>query len=106
MNRGLPLLAASLLASCAAEPVPAGMKRVDVKVFSVLMPDSMAEIKVRLIDSYIREFRNGSLELRFDWGMYSDPLDYKEATRSEWTEIDGRRARLVEWRQDEEQRCL
>ena len=105
-NRGLALWAASLLASCATEPAPPGMKWVDVEVFSLLMPESMVEVQVRPIDSYVREFNNGSLELSFDWGMYSDPLDEYRGTRSEWTEIDGRRARLVEWTQDDGRRCL
>jgi hypothetical protein len=106
MNRALLLLLPSLLTSCAAEPVLAGMKRVDAVSFSVLMPESMIEVEVRPIDSYVREFKDGSLELNFDWGLYSDPLEYENSTRSEWTEIDGRRARRVEWTQDEGRQCL
>jgi hypothetical protein len=89
-----------LVASCATEPVPAGMKRLQTPSFSLLMPESMVEVEIRPIDSYVREFKNDALILSLDYGMYSDPLDYANARRSEWTVIDGRRARLVEFEQE------
>lgn len=93
MKQGL-LIPGLLLAACAA-PEHAGWKRVDVEAFSLLLPDGVVEVPVKPIDSYVRHFRIGAIELGFDYGQWSDPLDDPKPRRLEWTVIDGRRAKIV-----------
>ena len=87
------ILAVILLSSC--DPSSSGMKRVDAGPFSLLMPERLAEIQVTPIDSYVREFRDDTLTLTFDYGHWSGSLNDPHALYTEALSIAGRRARIV-----------
>lgn len=71
---------------------------VEQKRFTFSLPPDFREVKVRGIDSWVREFQSAdsSVSLSFDWGGYSDPLTkptYGVTTCVE--RIGERQARLV-----------
>lgn len=75
---------------------------VQQKRFTFSLPPDFREVKVRGIDSWVREFQSAdsSVSLNFDWGLYSDPLTGpRDGLTSCEEEIGGRKARVVTtWR--------
>lgn len=65
--------------------------------FGFYVPPDMKKDEVQGIDSYVGKFHNNGLELSFDYGIYSDPLEYsKEPDYKEvWVKIDGKSAKIV-----------
>jgi len=66
--------------------------------FMFNIPQNMQKQDTHGIDSYIEEYRNKSMRVSFDYGIYSDPLDgysmgpaYKEIKEV----ISGREAKIV-----------
>ena len=54
--------------------------------FSFHLPSTMREQKVQGIDSYVGQYRNNNLQVSFDYGMYSAPMD-KYSNEAEYKEI-------------------
>jgi hypothetical protein len=71
------------------------------KAFFFRAPPDLIEKRVKGKDSFVGKYDNPALELSFDYGMYSDPLE-SEGYR-DWkfrnTTIDGRRAKIG-WSED------
>ena len=68
--------------------------------FTFKMPTDCKEVDVSPIDSFIGEYRNNILRIRFDYGSWSDPLDLsgEQGWSEEWKLLDGRRAKVVTFR--------
>lgn len=54
---------------------PADWRRVDAGPFSILAPPGWAFHQLQGIDSFVGEFVGDGVVLKFDYGLYSDPLD-------------------------------
>jgi hypothetical protein len=77
--------------------VPEDWASVNAKdAFTFRAPPDLVEQHVQGIDSLVGKYDSPTLELSYDYGMYSDPLE-GESYRS-WTfrnvTVDGRRARI------------
>lgn len=80
----------------------AELKRVDANYFSFHIPVDMVKTRSQGIDSHVGEYRNSRIRLGFDYGAYSDPLDYDKRLpeyQSSKLEVGGRKARIVTFRQ-------
>lgn len=76
-------------------------QKVEIKGrFSFSIPPAMKQTSVQDTDSLVREYRSPSVRLGFDYGWYSDPLDYQKRTdyQESIVEIDGRKAKFVTFR--------
>jgi hypothetical protein len=66
------------------------------KAFSFRAPPELVEQPVQGIDSLVGKYDSPTLELLFDYGRYSDPLESEDYR--EWkfrnTTIDGKRAKI------------
>jgi len=75
--------------------IPDGWNKIELGDFSFYAPPDMKNRNVRGIDSAVWEFRNHSMTLNLDYGMYSNDLksyvDQPEY-RAEWLGIDGKKA--------------
>jgi len=73
--------------------------------FSFSIPPEMKRTSAQDTDSLVGEYRSSNISLSFDYGWYSDPLDYQGRTDYEesFIEIDGRKAKLVTFRQTNSQ---
>src|SRR5690349_13873542 len=59
-----------------APELKSGWKRVDAQGrFSFHLPETMQPQEVHGIDSYVGQYRNDRMQVLFDYGMYSNPLD-------------------------------
>ena len=81
-----------------ASDIPNGWKKVSLCQLNFLIPKNLKNQNVKGIDSCVAEFRNGKMRLAIDYGSYggaykndSTVFDFKE----ELTEIDGKKAQLV-----------
>jgi hypothetical protein len=65
--------------------------------FTFFIPPDMEEQEIQGIDSFVGEYRSNRMRLRFDYGLYSDPLNYSgESDYQELvTTIGGERAKVV-----------
>jgi hypothetical protein len=63
--------------------------------FTFDLPSIAQDNGARGIDSFVREFRCGTMLIGFDYGQYSDAFDrWSSVTRSEIVTIDGRTGRI------------
>ena len=103
------ILTAGLLALGCAVAQPAGgghapteeWQKVEVKGrFSFSIPPDIKRTSAAGTDSLVGEYRGANVSLGFDYGWYSDPLEYRGKTNYQESsiEIDGRRAKLVTFR--------
>lgn len=101
------LLVGSLLFGCTVQlpadaPPPAqDWQKVEIKGrFSFSLPPEMKQTPVEGMDSLVREYASPHVRLGFDYGWYSDPLDYPGRVdyQAGMVEIDGRKAKLVTFR--------
>jgi hypothetical protein len=87
------------------EAIPDGWKRIDLKAFSFYAPPDMKDQHARGIDSAVWRFRNRSITLDLDFGLYSNDLTFysdQPEYRAEWTEIGGKKARIATLRMRDE----
>ena len=89
-----------VLVSCGAaqEPVPSNWKKVNEHYFEFYVPPDMEKVMVQGIDSHVGQYQNKSITLNFDYGLYSDPLNYVSKQPQESVEIDGHQARIVRYK--------
>jgi hypothetical protein len=86
--------------SLSQEAVPSNWKKVNERYFEFQVPPDMEKVQVQGKDSYVGQYRNGSIELNFDYGRYSDPLNQlpKRFHLSEATvTIHGHKAKIVSY---------
>ena len=84
--------------SSSSAQVPKEWKKIDLTSFSFYAPPDLRDQKVRGIDSSVWEFRNRTMTLRLDYGMYSDSLEsYSNQAdyQIEWVRIDEKPAKIV-----------
>ena len=102
------LIAGALILGCAVTPPTGGhqqaeeWQKVEIKGrFSFYIPPEMKRTSASGIDSLVGEYRNSNISLSFDYGWYSDSLDYGGRTDYEerFIEVDGRKAKLVTFSQ-------
>jgi hypothetical protein len=95
------LLAAALAAGVSVPPALAGEaagQRVEVEgTFSLVLPAGLERQPAQGIDSKVGAWRGAGIELSYDLGWYSDPLELpgRPDVEREALEIGGRPARLV-----------
>lgn len=80
------------------------LKRIDATYFTFDIPADMVKTKVQGMDSHVDEYQSPNVRLGFDFGRYSDPLDYDERLpgyAAVAIRVDGRRARIVTFRQND-----
>jgi len=81
-----------------------GWNRIDATYFTFDIPADMVKTRVAGIDSLVGEYKNSQIRLSFDYGSYSDPLKYDKRLpqyQSSEMQVDGRKARMVTFRQSE-----
>lgn len=67
----------------------------DAGPFSFSMPADMSKTPFQGIDSYAGEFKNHEMDLKFDYGMYSNDFsDWPATTTYEMVSIDGMPAKI------------
>jgi hypothetical protein len=98
-HRLLLSLAIAAVAGCDAAapppPVPAGWQTIDVEgKFSFMAPPDLKPQPVQGIDSLVGQYASPTLDVTFDYGWYSDPMD-GQGYASRGVSIDGRSARLL-----------
>jgi len=78
---------------------PFGWVQIDAREFSFYVPPDVKAVPVQGIDSFVGEYNGDSISLNFDYGHYSDPLDYKERTNyiAHDERIDDKKARVVSY---------
>jgi hypothetical protein len=100
---GVLVLAASFLnIGCASEQpnvskVPADWHRLNAGYFSVYAPPGWTFHKLQGVDSYVGEFVGDGTRLKFDYGLWSSPLDEAHGPKYAVDEesIGGYRAKIV-----------
>jgi hypothetical protein len=94
---GIVMLLALLLAHGMRGTAQEEWKRFDAGWFSFSIPSDMNEDEAHAIDSYVGQFHNARMEISFDYGVYSNPLDdsNKSDHRSELIEIGGKQTKIV-----------
>ena len=79
--------------------------KVDLGDFSFYAPPDMKNQNVRGIDSAVWQFRNSSMTLDLDYGMYSNDLkSYADQPEYQawWILIDGKEAKVATLRMDDD----
>lgn len=92
------LLGCQAAGSKPSEDIPSGWQRIDADGrFSFYLPPDMQPLETRGIDSLVQAFRGGGLHLLYDYGRFSDPLDYGEKAeyKEETVKIGDKSARVV-----------
>ena len=76
---------------------PAGWAQIDAKKFTFWVPPDVKAVPTHGIDSYVGQFKGEAIAFGFDYGFYSDPLEYSDrkdfTEKSEW--IWGKKAKIV-----------
>lgn len=92
------LLAVSCTPATSVKPPP-GWVQIDARNFSFHVPPDVKAVPVQGIDSFVGQYEGDSISVGFDYGMYSDPLDYKgrPGYRSRDERIGGKRAKIVSY---------
>ena len=96
----LLLLAAALVLGCDASvspprPAPPEWQTVSAgKAFTFRAPTDLKPVPVQGKDSFVGNYASPTLEVTFDYGWYSDPMD-REGYASRAVQVDGKSARLV-----------
>lgn len=86
-----------------------GWKRVSVCQIHFLIPKALKTQNVKGIDSCVAEFRNGNIRLAIDYGLYGGEYKHDSTTfdfKEESTEIDGKKAQLVTFKDRPDSRKL
>lgn len=86
---------------CASVSVTTAMKETDAGPFTLSLPASLRQIPVNGIDSDIGRYEARGFKVSFDYGAYSNRLDYvpdPDQTRTNLV-VDGRPCVLVSWRE-------
>jgi hypothetical protein len=86
-----------------------GWKNIRVgEVFSFSIPSNLKVMDVKGIDSLIGSYRCEDLELTYDYGWYSDPLNYSNYPeyKEERVTIDGREAKIVTFKDTKQKQGL
>lgn len=92
------LLAAGCTPATSVKP-PLGWVQIDAGNFSFYAPPDVKAVPSRGIDSLVGAYQGDFIAVGFDYGMYSDPLDYKRRPgyRSHHERIGGKRAKIVSY---------
>ena len=100
-------LGALLLAVSACElptstgPVPSGWKRIDAGRFTFSVPPDFKPLPSSGIDSFVGDYRGDGITLGFDYGRYSNPLEYVDKSETQRVEtherIGGKQAKVVSY---------
>jgi len=95
----LILLGIAVLAGCApsppAPPVPSSWQTISVDgKFTFKAPPDLKLEPAQGIDSFVGKYVSPTLEVSFDYGWYSDPMN-REGYTSRGVTVDGKSARLV-----------
>ena len=101
-------ISAGLTSSYAqSSEIPNGWKRVSLCQLNFLIPKHLKNQHVKGIDSCVAEFKSSKMRLAIDYGSYSGAyksdgttVDFKE----EFTEIDGKKAQLVTFKDTRDSR--
>jgi hypothetical protein len=76
-------------------PVPADWQTLDAAgIFTFRAPLDLQQVPVQGVDSIVGHYASPTLDVGFDVGTYSDPMD-REGYVQRRVRVDGRRARLV-----------
>jgi hypothetical protein len=103
MRASILILLATMAATlCGCTPStdvapPAGWTRVDAQYFAFYVPPDVKAVPAAAIDSFVGSYRGNAISLGFDYGQYSDPLNYQDSVAFvENTErINGHKAKVV-----------
>lgn len=92
------VLAAGCTPATSIEP-PLGWVQIDAGTFQFHVPPDVKATPVEGIDSFVGAYRGDVIAVGFDYGMYSDPLDYQSLPgyRLRHERIDGKRANIVSY---------
>lgn len=100
----LSLLGFGLLFGCSTNKIqpdhttPTDWKIVNARgIFSFSVPKDLQEQAIQGIDSYVGEYKSQSMNLSFDFGMWSNPLDDSSQPQFQQlvTEINNEPAKIV-----------
>src|SRR5687768_8850440 len=75
-------------------PVPPGWQTITAQGFTFQAPPDLRPVPVQGIDSIVGKYESPTLEVAYDLGWYSDPMD-REGYTSRPVTVDGKAARLV-----------
>ena len=98
----LPLVVIAVLAGCEPSPPPPSVPSVPSDwqtirangAFTFKAPPDLKPEPVQGIDSFVGKYVSPTLEVTFDYGWYSDPMN-REGYNSRGVTVDGKSARLV-----------
>jgi hypothetical protein len=95
----LPLLTLALMPGCdssvAPPVVPPAWQTINVgRAFTFRAPPDVQTVPVQGIDSLVGQYTSDTLEIGYDYGMYSDTMD-RDGFASRSVTVDGKSARLV-----------
>lgn len=92
------LLAAGCAPATSVKPPP-GWVKIDGRNFSFYVPPDVKAVSVQGMDSLVGGYQGDVISIGFDYGMYSDPLDYqgRPGYRSHDERIGGKRAKIVSY---------
>jgi len=94
----LPLVVIAVLAGCRplpAPPVPQDWQTIRANnAFTFKAPPDLKPEAVHGVDSFVGKYASPTLEVTFDYGWHSDPMN-REGDSSQGITVDGKSARLV-----------
>ena len=90
----LSVLAAGCDPPPPAPPVPAGWQTVATQGFTFRAPPDLRPVPVQGVDSIVGRYESPTLEVGYDLGWYSDPME-REGYTSRRVTVDGKAARLA-----------
>jgi hypothetical protein len=95
----LSLVVIAVLAGCEPSPpapsVPSNWQTISADgKFTFKAPPDLKSEPVQGIDSFVGKYTSPTLEVTFDYGRYSDPMN-REGYTSRGITVDGKSARLV-----------
>jgi hypothetical protein len=94
----LPLVIIAVVAGCEPAPAPSVPPEWQTvragTAFTFKAPPDLEPAPVQGIDSFVGKYESPTLEVTFDYGRYSDPMN-GEGYRSRGVTVDGKSARLV-----------
>jgi hypothetical protein len=78
---------------------PPGWLQIDAGAFRFYVPPEVKAVPIQGTDSLVGAYRGDFISVEFDYGMYSDSLDYKRLPgyRSRHERIGGKRANIVSY---------
>jgi hypothetical protein len=95
----IALMIGLLVAGCDSSPppppVPPQWQTISARsAFTFRAPADLKPVPVQGVDSFVGKYASSSLEVTFDYGWYSDPMERGGYT-SRTVTVDGKSARLV-----------